>query len=69
VNPPTPAKTPKTTEKPSDTGGGKPADKKATADARKSKAAKAESQIDKDDSNLPEPRPKSRNRRRPTGAA
>jgi NADH-quinone oxidoreductase subunit C len=69
ANPPTPAKTPKTTDKPSDTGGGKPADDKATAEARKSKAAKAENQVDKDDSNLPEPKPKSGNRRRPTGAA
>jgi len=69
VNPATPAKTPKTTDKPSDTGTGKPADKKATAEARKSSAAKAENQIDKDDSKLPEPKPKSRNRRRPTGAA
>jgi NADH-quinone oxidoreductase subunit C len=69
VNPATPAKTPKTTDKPSDTGAGKPADKKATAEARKSSAAKAENQIDKDDSKLPEPKPKSRNRRRPTGAA
>ena len=69
VNPETPAKTPKTTEKPSDTGGGKPADAKATAEARKSKAAKAENQVDKDDSNLTEPKPKGRGRRRPTGAA
>jgi NADH-quinone oxidoreductase subunit C len=69
VNPETPAETSKTTDKPSDTGGGKPADAKATADGRKSKAAKAENQVDKDDSDLPEPRPKSRNRRRPTGAA
>ncbi|MGN6154348.1 MAG: NADH-quinone oxidoreductase subunit C [Sphingomicrobium sp.] len=69
VNPPTPAETPKTTDKPSDTGAGRPADKKATAEARKSKKAKAENQVDKDDSNLPEPKPKSRNRRRPTGAA
>jgi NADH-quinone oxidoreductase subunit C len=69
VNPATPAKTPKTTDKPSDTGAGKPADKKATAEARKSSVAKAENQIDKDDSKLPEPKPKGRNRRRPTGAA
>ncbi|MCL6677946.1 NADH-quinone oxidoreductase subunit C [Sphingomonas sp. RG327] len=69
VNPATPAKTPKTTDKPSDTGAGKPADRKATAEARKSSAAKAENQIDKDDSKLPEPKPKGRNRRRPTGAA
>ena len=69
VNPATSAKTPKTTEKPSDTGAGKPADAKATAEARKSKKAKAENQVDKDDSKLPEPKPRSRNRRRPTGAA
>jgi NADH-quinone oxidoreductase subunit C len=69
VNPATPAETPKTTEKPSDTGAGKPADEAATAEARKSRSKKAENQIDKDDSDLPEPRPKSRNRRRPTGAA
>jgi NADH-quinone oxidoreductase subunit C len=69
VNPATPSETPKTTDKPSDTGAGKPGDQKATAEARKSKAAKAENQIDKDDSKLPEPKPKSRNRRRPTGAA
>jgi NADH-quinone oxidoreductase subunit C len=69
TNPKTPAETPKTTEKPSDTGAGKPADKKATAQARKSNKTKAESQVDKDDSKLPEPKPKSRNRRRPTGAA
>ena len=69
VNPETPAKTPKTTDKPSATGAGEPADKKATAEARKPRAKKAESQVDKDDSNLPEPKPKSRNRRRPTGAA
>jgi NADH-quinone oxidoreductase subunit C len=69
TNPKTPAETPKTTEKPSDAGAGKPADKKATAQARKSNNAKAESQVDKDDSKLPEPKPKSRNRRRPTGAA
>ena len=69
VNPATPAETPKTTDKPSDTGAGKPADAKATAEARKSRAKKAENQVDKDDSKLPEPKPKSRNRRRPTGAA
>jgi NADH-quinone oxidoreductase subunit C len=69
VNPPTPATTPKTTDKPSDTGAGKPADTKAKAEARKSNKAKTENQVDKDDSKLPEPKPKSRNRRRPTGAA
>jgi NADH-quinone oxidoreductase subunit C len=69
VNPPTPAKTPKTTDTPAETGGGKPADKVATAQARKPRTAKAESQVDKDDSNIPEPKPKGRGRRRPTGAA
>jgi NADH-quinone oxidoreductase subunit C len=68
VNPPTKTDVPKTTEKPSDTGAGKPADPKAKAEARKSNKAKAENQVD-DDSKLPEPKPKSRNRRRPTGAA
>ena len=69
VNPATPAETPKTTDKPSDTGAGKPADKKATAEARKPRAKKAENQVDKDDSDIPEPKPKGRGRRRPTGAA
>jgi NADH-quinone oxidoreductase subunit C len=68
VNPATPAETPKTTDKPSDTGAGKPADAKANAEARKSTAKKAENQV-KDDSDLPQPKPKSGNRRRPTGAA
>ena len=69
VNPPTPAETPKTTDKPSDTGAGAPADKAATSEARKPRSKKAEKQVDKDDSNLPEPKPKGRGRRRPTGAA
>ncbi len=68
INPKTPAETPKTTDKPADTGAGKPADKAATAEARKPRAKKAENQVDKDDSNLPEPKPKGRGRRRPTGA-
>jgi NADH-quinone oxidoreductase subunit C len=41
----TPAETPKTTEKPSDTGGGKPADVQATREARKPRAAKAKSEV------------------------
>ena len=69
VNPPTPAKTPKTTDSPAETGAGEPADKAAKAEARKPRKTKAENVIDKDDSDLPEPHPKSRNRRRPTGAA
>jgi len=46
-NPKTPAATPKTTEKPSDTGGGKPADVQATKDARKPAKAKAKSEVSK----------------------
>ena len=38
VNPATPAETPKTTDKPADTGAGKPADTKATAEARTPRA-------------------------------
>ena len=43
----TPAQTPKTTEKPSDTGAGKPADVQATKEARKPRAKKAESEVSK----------------------
>jgi NADH-quinone oxidoreductase subunit C len=43
----TSAKTPKTTEKPSDTGAGKPADAEATKQARKPRAAKAASEVSK----------------------
>ncbi len=68
-NPPAKVDVPKTTDEPSETGAGKPTDKKAKSQARKSKKAKAEDVVDKDDSKLPEPKPKSRNRRRPTGAA
>jgi NADH-quinone oxidoreductase subunit C len=64
VNPPTPATTPTTTETPAQTGGGKPADKKAAAQAAKPRKAKTIETTDID-----EPKPKSRNRRRPTGAA
>lgn len=67
VNPPTPAETPKTTDTPAETGAGKPADKAATRQARKSSGAKAKDLFDKD-SNVPEPKPKGRGRRRPTGA-
>ena len=65
----TKARTPKTTETPADTGAGKPAEKAATKQARKSSKAKAESQVKQDELDLPEPRPKGRGRRRPTGAA
>ena len=43
----TPAETPKTTDKPSDTGGGAPADKAATSQARKPRAKKAASEVSK----------------------
>jgi NADH-quinone oxidoreductase subunit C len=46
-NPKTPAETPKTTEKPSDTGAGKPADVQATKEARKPRAAKAAGEVSK----------------------
>jgi len=46
-NPKTPANTPQTTEKPADTGGGKPADAQATKEARKPAKAKAASQVSK----------------------
>jgi NADH-quinone oxidoreductase subunit C len=41
----TPAETPKTTDKPSDTGGGAPADKAAMSQARKPRSKKAESEV------------------------
>ena len=68
VNPPTPAETPKTTEKASDTGGGAPANAQAKKDARKSGAAKAKSEVSKG-SNTPEPKPKGTGKRRPGGGA
>jgi NADH-quinone oxidoreductase subunit C len=46
-NPKTLAETPKTTEKPSDTGAGKPADAQATKEARKPRAAKAAGEVSK----------------------
>ena len=47
VNPQTSAKTPKTTEKPSDTGGGAPANAAAKRQARKSGKAKAAEEVSK----------------------
>jgi NADH-quinone oxidoreductase subunit C len=47
VNPKTPAQTPKTTDNPSDTGGGKPGDVQATKEARKPRARKAEQEVSK----------------------
>jgi NADH-quinone oxidoreductase subunit C len=43
----TAANTPKTTDTPAQTGGGAPADKQATKEARKPRAAKAESEVSK----------------------
>ena len=47
VNPATPANTAKTTDKPSDTGGGAPADAVAQKEARKPAKAKAEAEVSK----------------------
>jgi NADH-quinone oxidoreductase subunit C len=46
-NPKTPAETAKTTDTPAKTGGGAPADAEATKQARKPRAAKAESEVSK----------------------
>ena len=59
VSPAPPPPTPKTTEKPSDTGAGKPADVQATKEARKPRTKKAESEVSK----------KPRSPRKPKGAA
>src|SRR3954449_4780114 len=66
VNPKTPAQTPKTTDNPSDTGGGKPGDVQATKEARKPRAAKAAKEVSKADAG-PDPKPKGAGRRRPGG--
>ena len=47
VNPKTPAETSKTTETPAQTGGGAPADKQATREARKPRSAKARAEVTK----------------------
>ena len=67
-NPATPAETPKTTDTPADTGGGRPADQAADAQARKSNHDKAVDEVLKD-SDVPDPKPKGRGGRRPTGSA
>ena len=64
----TAAQTPKTTDGPSQTGGGAPADKQATKEARKPRAKKAESEVSKPSATL-EPKPKGAGRRRPSGGA
>ena len=71
-NPPanakTPAETPKTTDGPAQTGGGAPADAKATEEARKPASAKAKNEVSKD-SEVPDPNPRGGGRRRPGGGA
>ena len=57
VNPQTPAVTPKTTDKPSDTGAGKPGDVQATNEARKSAKAKAAKEVSKPEVG-PDPKPR-----------
>jgi NADH-quinone oxidoreductase subunit C len=65
----TAAETPKTTDKPSDTGGGAPADAEATRQARKPRATKAESEVSKPGT-MPDPKPKgARSRRNGGGGA
>jgi NADH-quinone oxidoreductase subunit C len=64
----TPARTPKTTDTPDDTGGGKPADRVAKAEARKPGRAKAANQV-LNDSDVPAPKPATSGRRRPGGGA
>ena len=62
----TPAETPKTTDGPRDTGAGKPGDVKATQEARKPRAKKAEQEVTKP-LDGPEPRPKGTRRPRKGG--
>ncbi|HEY1144662.1 MAG TPA: NADH-quinone oxidoreductase subunit C [Sphingomicrobium sp.] len=68
ANAKSPAETPKTTDTPAETGAGAPADKAATKEARKPRAAKAAKEVSKD-SDVPNPKPKSTGRRRPGGGA
>jgi NADH-quinone oxidoreductase subunit C len=62
----TPAKTPKTTDGPAQTGAGKPADQKAKQEARKPRAKKAEQEVLKPEAG-PEPKPKGKGRPRSGG--
>lgn len=64
----TPAEEKKVTDTPADTGGGAPADKVATRQARKPRAKKVESEVSKP-STTPDPKPKGTGRRRPGGGA
>ena len=64
----TPAKTPKTTDTPAQTGGGKPADVQATKEARKPRGAKAAKEVSKPEAG-PDPKPKGAGRPRKGGGA
>jgi NADH-quinone oxidoreductase subunit C len=64
----TPAEEKKTTDKPSDTGAGKPADVQAKKEARKPRASKAQQEVSKPEAG-PDPKPKGSGRRRPGGGA
>ena len=68
TNAKTAAETPKTTNTPAETGAGAPANKVATKEARKPRAAKAAKEVSKD-STVPDPKPKPAGRRRPGGGA
>ena len=66
----TPAQTPKTTEKPADTGAGKPADAEATKQARMPRAKKAASEVSKSsEMNAPKAPARQRAPRKPKGDA
>ncbi|HVM22444.1 MAG TPA: NADH-quinone oxidoreductase subunit C [Sphingomicrobium sp.] len=62
----TPAKTPKTTDGPEETGAGKPGDVQAQKEARKPRSKKAEQEVLKPDAG-PDPKPRGSGRRRPGG--
>ena len=64
----TAAETPKTTDKPSDTGAGKPADVQAHKEARKPRAKKAEQEVSKPEAG-PDRKPKGAGRPRKGGGA
>jgi NADH-quinone oxidoreductase subunit C len=66
VNPKTPAATPQTTDTPAQTGGGAPADKQATKEARKPRVAKAAKEVSKPQAG-PNPKPKGSGRPRKGG--
>ncbi|HJP68867.1 MAG TPA: NADH-quinone oxidoreductase subunit C [Sphingomicrobium sp.] len=63
-----PSEEKKTTEQPSDTGAGKPADVQAAKQARKPRAKKAQDEVSKVPKG-PDPKPKGTARRRPGGGA